>query len=589
MATPKLFAGDCETDPFFSGRVPRPFIWGLYNGKNYWTFRDTSDFVAFISNIECIVYAHNGGKFDWIYLLPFVKSTKAQVINGRIVAMKIGKAELRDSFSIIPEALKKFGDKLEIEYWKLEKSVRDKYMPEIEEYLYRDCKVLFDAVKQYRDIAGKHKTIASNALTFCKKLGIDPGKTNHRFDRKFRRFYYGGRCECFQPGTHHDIYMLDIHSAYPFAMIHDHATGSNFVMQDDFEDMTTEEIQRSFIVIECTSRGAFPLRTKTGLIFPHEYNRFSITGWEYIVAKEFGLISDEKIITVFATDETITFKPYINHWFQFKADHSAKDEKGNRIDPVNYTIGKIMQNSLYGKLAQDIEHYFDYRFEEAGTAICHEKSFNKNDWCERCNQPGKDHGWELYTEFEDHEIHRRESLWKYKHELGDEWEGKGLYNNVATGASINGFTRAHLLRAIHTIGIEHVIYCDTDSIYCSAKADISAIPQTDALGDWELEDRAPIGHFAGKKLYGVKTSKGTPKIAAKGSRLSSKLITKIIDGEEIQYIEDDQNLAFERIKRIAAGETIQWINHAPTFSIDGSAKFVHRNIRATARTTTSSD
>ncbi|MDE2021180.1 MAG: hypothetical protein KGJ13_12665, partial [Patescibacteria group bacterium] len=89
--------------------------------------------------------------------------------------------------------------------------------------------------------------------------------------------------------------------------------------------------------------------------------------------------------------------------------------------------------------------------------------------------------------------------------------------------------------------------------------------------------------------YGVKTSKGVPKIAAKGSRLSSKLITKVIDGEQIRYVEDDQDLAFDRIKRIASGETVTWVNHAPTFSIDGTAKFVHRDIRATAPVTTSND
>jgi len=577
----KIYAADCETDPFFYDRVPMPFLWGLYNGKDYRTFNSTVDFVAAIINLDVIVYAHNGGKFDWIYLLPFVKSTKAQVINGRIVSMKIGRAELRDSYSIIPAPLKEFGAKKDIEYWKLEKSIRHKYMAEIEEYLFYDCKVLWEGVTAYRNIAGTNKTIASNALAFAKKLGIDPGKTNHRFDRKFRFFYFGGRCECFKPGVHKDISILDIHSAYPFAMSHAHATGTRFVDRDNFDDMTKEEIQRSFISIECTSAGAFPLRTKTGLIFPHEYNRFEITGWEYLVAKEFGLIKDEKIIGVFWTPDTITFKPYIDHWFDFKDKHSAKDENGKRIDPKNYTIGKYMQNSLYGKLAQDIQRYYDYRFEEAGTSLCHELKF-KNDYCEKCGQPGKNHGWTLFDEYEDHEIHRRESLWKWKHELGDRWEAKALYNNVATGASITGFTRAHLLKTAHTIGIDHIIYCDTDSLFCDASSDISKVPQTNALGDWELEDRAPVGYFAGKKLYGIKTSKGKPKIASKGSRLSNKLITKIIDGEEIRYIEDDQDLAFEKIKSIAAGETVKWINHTPTFSIDGSAKFIHRDIRATA-------
>jgi hypothetical protein len=579
MARPrKVFACDCETDPFVHERVPVPFLWGLYDGDQFLTFDKTEDFVAYVIDKEILLYAHNGGKFDFMFLLPFVGYTKAQIINGRIVSMMLGKAELRDSYSIIPEALKKFGGKLDIEIWKLEKSQRLKNRPEILRYLKQDCVGLYDAVVQYRLIAGTKKTIASNALAFCKKLGIDPGRTNHKFDQKYRRFYYGGRCECFIPGTHKNVKLIDIHSAYPFAMTHDHATGDNFVRLDNLNGLTTEEIQRSFIVIECTSHGAFPMRTREGLIFPHEYNEFHVTGWEYLVAKEYGLIENETIQEVRFTSDKINFTPYVKHWYNLK---SATDKKA---DPVHYTIYKILMNSLYGKLSQNIMNYYDYKIVLAGERICYkpEYSLENEKLCSKCNELMSDHGWQKYLEFDNHEIHRRESLWQHKFKYGEDWEGKGLYNNVATGASVTGFTRAHLLRAMCQLGRENIIYSDTDGIVCKTSTDLSRIPFSDKLGEWELEGVGEIGHFAGKKLYGIKLANDKYKLATKGSRLNQKHMYKIIDGEQISYQEQDDATGYEQITRLMTGETIVWQNEAPSFKIDGSAKFVVRKIRATA-------
>ena len=544
-----IIAIDAETDPFLFNRVPKPFIWGMYqpspkgygsasDGGNFETFDTTEQLVNRLRNMRVIAYAHNGGKFDFMFMLPFIGETKVQIINGRIVSMFIGACELRDSFAIIPEPLKKFGAKKEIDYGKLESTVRHLHMDEIREYLFYDVKILFDAVTQYRNIAGTRTTIASNALSFARKLGIDPGNTNHTFDREMRNYYYGGRCECFQGGTHKNIKLLDIHSAYPAAMIQEHATGGDLIVQSDFRDMTPDDINRSFIKLECTSRGAFPKRvggSDGGLSFPHEYDLYHVTGWEYRAAKELGLISDEKIVSVRWTQNTISFKEYVTHWFEYKARHDKN------TDPVNYTIGKIMMNSLYGKLAQNPARYFDYKIVAAGTPIDFEN------------------GWELQLEYDGHEIHRRESLWKWKNELGVGWTAKTIYKNVATGASITGYVRAVLLRAMQAVGRHNVIYCDTDGIVLTEGANIDSLNLGKLIGQWGIDDeRAPLGHFAGKKLYAVHQSDGKKKVASKGSKLD-----------------------FDQLERIINGETVNWKNDAPAFSIDGTAKFVTRDIRAT--------
>lgn len=557
-----IAACDCETDPFLAGRIPQPFLWGLYDGKNFHNYDNTGDFVSAVCERDIILYAHNGGKFDFIYLLPFIKSTKAQIINGRIVAMKLGKCELRDSFATVPVGMGQI-QKMEMDVWKMENNVRHLHMPEIIERNRTDCVYLYNLMKTYRDAAGKQKTIASNALSFAKRLGIDPGKTNHRFDAQYRPFYYGGRTECFQPGTHKNLTLLDIHSAYPFAMMHNHATGDEFRWKDDLSGMTREEIQRAFIVLECTAKGCFPMRTKGagGLMFPHEYNQFHVTGWEYIAALDLGLISDVNIQSVRYTKETINFAPYVKHWYDYKARHDKK------TDPINYTIGKIMMNSLYGKLAQNPARYCDYKIVEAGTPICRVPDLDTLDNCRKCGDKGEDHGWNLEREYEGHEIHVRESLWKWKYNFGAEWQAKKLYKNVATGASITGFTRAHLLRAMHALGMNKIVYCDTDGIACLPGADLSAIAVTENIGDWEIEDQnAPVGHFAGKKLYGIQLSKTDPKTGKHKEKIASK----------------GARLTFKDVERVTNGETIRYENQAPTFHIDGTADFIVRNIRSTA-------
>lgn len=591
----QLWAVDCETDPAKYGRIPKPFLWGAYNGTRFLLFRSTDDFVKWAREQRAILYAHNGGKFDFMFLLLFVGATKAQVINGRIVKMHLGKAELRDSYSIVPEALSMFG-KSEIDYRKLEANVRAANDNEIVEYLRIDCVSLYDLVSEFRQVAGKKITIAANALAYSKRLGVNPGKTNHTYDKNLRKFYYGGRCQVFQPGAHKNVRVIDIHSAYPFAMCHDHASGEEFhhISPETFLDLPRDQQQRAFITVECHSRGAFPRRTNTDLEFPTDRDTFYVTGWEYVCAMDLGLISDVIIHDVIVHDRVINFTPYVMHWYDLKANTDKK------TDPIHYHIYKRLMNSLYGKLAQDPGRYYDYRIVPGGTFVCFDYVGPYDGTCANCNDAHINHGWEIYTEYEGVEIQRRTAMHKLEHKYGKAWEGQPIYNNVATGASITGFTRAHLLRAIHAVGIKKVIYCDTDSIICDAKASLSKLSLTENLGDWADEGIATVGLFSGKKIYALSLSEmcdkfkgqiyepcanchremsdhgGHPKVkvASKGSKLYYRDIEWIALGK----LTDPKRHLIKDGERI-----IVWRSDFPSFSIAGEADFVVRNIRQTAR------
>ena len=538
----KVIAADCETDPFKYGRVPVPFVWGAYDGSEFISFNSTDEFAEWAKAQDAFIYAHNGGKFDFMFLLKYLDNCRAKIINGRIAEVKFGKATLRDSYSILPIPLKDFR-KTDFDYWKLEAEVREKYWQEIVDYLEDDCVDLFEIVSAFRDAAGKGLTIAGNAMNYAKRLGIDVGKTNKKFDDKFRKYYHGGRVQCFKAGIIKSVSAFDIKSAYPFAMLHDHATGADHFTDDNLDDYSPEDIGPLFLTVRCYSRSAFPERTATGLEFPEKFGEFHVTGWEYLTAIKHGLIDNVNVVRVVDFLERVNFGDYVHHWFAHKDRADKSGDKAQRV------VGKIMLNSLYGKLAQNPVHYRDYKICNAGTDL------------DELN------GWTLGAEFDEKEIHERPVLWSLQNKYGEEWIDKPVFYNVATAASITGFTRAHLLDAIHTVGARHVVYCDTDCVFVTANADTMALDQSGKIGSWEWEGFSDIAYIGGRKLYAMRyingPKKGIEKIATKGARLS-----------------------YDEVRRVVEGEKIVWENDAPSFSVGHGPKFVRRSIRATAQTLT---
>lgn len=534
-----LITIDCETDPFLEGRVPEPFIWGCYNGSDFKAYANAEDLIADHYNVNCYMFAHNGGKFDFMYLLPLFEETTVLLINGRIVSAKIGKITLRDSYSIIPTSLASY-KKDDFDYSKLERKVRHKFSDEIFAYLKNDCVYLHELVSTYFEKAGNRPTIASNAMGYARKLGIDVGRTSNKFDSIFRDFYFGGRVQAFDCAKFSNINIYDIKSAYPFAMSQSLPTGDVFIVGRELDHMTEAEIAECFIVLSCYSKGAFPVIEEYSLNFPHRLGTYFITGHEYLVAKKHALIQGEQIKQVFQFEESITFKSYVDHWF---ANKETADENG---DAAMRLISKIMLNSLYGKLAQNPLKYYRYKIYPAGTPVDYEN------------------GWTLNAGFDDKELHARPMTWEFENKYGVDWRWHRIHYNVATAASITGKARAMLLDAMATVGFDNVVYCDTDCVFLKDTAQDHLLPQTGELGSWVWEGLADPCYVAGKKLYAAKMVNG-PKIgkikqASKGARLK-----------------------FSDYAKLIKGQTVVWANDAPTFSLGKAPSFMVRRIRATAQ------
>ena len=102
----RLAVIDLETDPFEYGKIPQPFAAGFYSDQTYeqfWGDDCVEQLMYFLHDLKesHLIYAHNGGKFDFLYMLQYFHQ-KINLINGRIVKGNIWRHEMRDSYAALP-------------------------------------------------------------------------------------------------------------------------------------------------------------------------------------------------------------------------------------------------------------------------------------------------------------------------------------------------------------------------------------------------------------------------------------------------------------------------------------------------------
>lgn len=573
---------DCETDPFKAGRFPFPFIFGLYNGDSdeYYEFLTAAEVVAFLEQKRTIVYAHNGGKFDYHYLRQYINSDEPMlVINGRFAKFKIGECEFRDSLNLFPNTrLKDFGVKDEIDYKLMEADRRcdPNVMAEIKRYLRQDCVGLWDVIKRYWSDYGKSLTQAGSSMKVWQKMsGITaPRQTKAQHDQ-YCRFYFGGRVQCFAQGSSNVKFSVaDINSAYPYAMLSEHPISPAAIISDHLPP--DKEINQCFIELDCTSRGAFPWKSDIGeMFFPDDegghrnrMRRYCVTGYEFLTALDLNLITNIIIRRVHNFPAVVEFKDYINHFFEKREQaRKAKDVAG-RI------FGKYFMNSLYGKFGANPEKYREYVIASVDSIL---------DW--------KAKGFTEYKRWGERWLMQRAPTTL---ELSEGTGSKWRYYNVATAASVTGYVRAYLLRGMHLCS--GVLYCDTDSI---AARDCSGLNFGSELGRYKNEGSFDRYHIAGKKMYAFHKQgmsddydgkeeaeeKQTWKIACKG--VNFRTVGAEVNGQRLY--------GPQLIQHIADGGHVEFEPEVPAFSIARdmpdnahedsrvSGHFINRGIRNTAK------
>lgn len=548
MARKILAACDCETDPFdyddsgYADLNIKPFIWGYFNGKTYKEFDSTEAFIDDAKRRPWDFYAHNGGKFDYMYLLDYMDDVQdIKIINGRISKFKIGRATFYDSFNILPVSLAKL-EKQKFDYKKLKKSVRHLHEAEISSYLRSDCVNLYNSIQALFSKRKKKLTLASSAMSEFEAVVAKMPKSDSAYHDKFKEFYFGGRVTHFELGVIHattekPISIIDINSAYPFAMMQNHPYGTKMgrdVIERDCLPTDREDIENCFIELECFSDRALPRRPKKngGIEFYKETNKFKITGWEYLAAIDTGTISDVKIIKVYHFVDCLDFSAYVEKFYAEKVAAELDN------DTVGRMIAKLYLNSCYGKFGQDERKYKKYKIVEDMEAfryILHGSIRDEivddvyKDECEYREEMID--MWELTREFENGmaliECHEDKTYTNDDGEKTDDYE----FYNIATAASITGWVRAYMWRSL--CSVERPLYCDTDSIACFG---VGTLTLGRGLGEWDVE-AASVSRMAiaGKKLYAAFSDDGTTKTASKGVQLSAEEIERVALGAEVEY------------------------------------------------------
>lgn len=549
----EIWAADCETDPFRIGRIPKPFIWGAYeiHSQRYECFGSENTFVDFFSDRRCTVYFHNGGKFDLHYLRPYFKSDEnILLINGRITRAKIGAAEFRDSYSLIPVPLAKY-KKDEFDYTILEEDVRNlpDNMVRIERYLRSDCVNLGNLLSAFFERYGHALTQAGAAMSYWAKNynhGKKPRQSAAQFER-YRPYYYGGRVECFVSGVRDLLFkIVDKNSAYPDAMRAQHPISHEAMQLDGLPD--EKDIPQCFVSLRGVSRGALPFRRESGeLCFPRDecVRTYHCTGWELLAAKAEKALEIDKVLAVHYFRETVSFQDYIEYFYHERKIAKANDDKAGDL------FGKLFMNSCYGGFAMNPENYHEYLLASVERLPEHLAE-----------------GFTSYHPWGD----GRELLWR-KLPLTTQ---QRMYKNIATAASITGYVRAALFRDLQRV--RDPLYCDTDSI---SAVDTAGLAIGAELGQWKIEAECDRYAIAGKKLYAKRKTK------AWWNAECVKADEKKEDRPSIYKVAcKGVNLTPEEIFMIASGGTVKYNPAVPTYSITRTdPRFTSRDVRLTAKPT----
>lgn len=528
-----IFAtGDCETDPFEYGLIPIPFVWGFFTPKkgyvSFWgegVSRETQGadctrkFIDYLYSLDepHLIYMHNGGKFDFMFLLPFLHGNM-KIVNGRILEAKIGPHTIRDSYAAVPVSLSTY-KKDDIDYEKMRADVRHLNKDEILHYLGGDVRYLYEMMVGFQNEFGDVLTIGTAAMRALKEFHKFE-EFNREQDTFFRRFYFGGRNQCFDSGVLSGKWKVyDVNSMYPACMRSMlHPVSTSYIESTRFDEKT------DFVIVEGRNFGALPLKDpkRHFLDFATERGTYYVTGHELRAALDTGTFEIERIVSAFEFSARITFEEFVDTYYTKRL--VAKDA-GEDLLVLFY---KLILNSGYGKFCLNSDNFKDWQITGIDEQL---------DW-----------PWEMEVQNGDFILWSKPSL-------------QTKFFNVATGASITGAARSQLLRGL--AAATHPVYCDTDSIICESLACDS---DSKKLGAWKLEAEGDEIAIAGKKLYALYNNgtvylddKGKPKQASKGARLSA-----------------------DQIRRAAEGGKEIFMNPVPAFKIDGKHQFIKRSIQRTA-------
>ncbi len=471
------------------------------------------DRILIPENDKSIIYAHNGFGFDYKRL--DIRRLAEYGYTGKIVRdknnnykaidLELGgdKWRLQDSLVKFPfTTLKKLLATFAPEYSKLtldfEHENFDSNNIDHVRYAIRDAEGLYKAIEKIDSLFQHHFNISFHASctapglsfkafeTFCKENETDIPQPSQEHIEIFRESYFGGQTLAFDCNWHDEVMALDIHSSYGAAMLNN-PMPSGMSRTVSFRKSPTDLVPESLYYAEVFCPPEIKPILKSAIKKKDKIMRGNFaghfSGWWYglelNLAKKYGMFIEVQKKVEFS-ESTSILQRFIEKILPLReVKKSAED-----------TLGKLLQNSLYGKFASesmDEDLIITTNPPEGAKSVI--------DWSAE----------EIDGEIDD--------------TLDYLWEVENARNSkekpIHWGAYITALAR-HKLNSAILLKPDAVLYCDTDSIFIESQY----LPFFESLigeeyGEWGIEsDKRGRFRAFGAKAYQIgteKKNKGIPR------------------------------------------------------------------------------
>lgn len=513
----KFLVVDIESKDGDSQRAgfTRPFLVGVYDGKSYHQFSNQCDDGPWEENYfargGCIdramrfmlqkkyaghhIYAHNGGRFDFLFFLPWMVkhgpelgfhmniipvASSIQVLDVWRGKNKWRKWRFLDSFKLIPTSLDKAAKAFGLKGKKQHDLNIHESDPQWTEYLRQDCLELYGVLTRFHHyietILGGEvgMTAPSTSIKLLRRRYLKEALPRSQDTHEFvRESYVGGRVEVFEREGEGLSY-FDINSSYPAAMLEAMPAGKATWWEGEPPSWLTENqlgfcevsvnVPKSIHIPPLPMRGSKDNGLPDGkLVFPTGKLRGRWEWDELKLALEVGC-------TIEAWHDSVWYEPV--HMFEdFVRDlYKYRDKSRSEYDEGLAAVVKIMLNSAYGKFGMKTLRKKMYMWDD-------------DDMPENATPAdGTPDSLVWYAE--------------------EETDAPYIMPQIAARVTALGRIRLYRYMMQAQAAGGNVYYCDTDSIITDVREGIETTTELGGLKDEYPEQSGRLmGRFLGPKLY----------------------------------------------------------------------------------------
>lgn len=497
-------------------------LWGPQDSRE-WLYIDGKDSArnALLSMLTIaksdnvwIWYAHNGGKYDALFMLAVADAMrwecKAIISGGRIIQLKTRPKgekkwlQLNDTMSIVQSNLKDAAKGFNLKTQKLLGDEDYSTNPSSwarerrESGCKADCEVVLELLDTVETLVeewgGKLKLTFSAIALSVVKSRVELAKVGIQQNLTARESYMGGRVEVFNHSPDYEMCEWDVTSSYPWSMTQTLPWEFRKRVVGDVDKHIEGKSAIVFARVKVDENVYIPplpyRHADGGVFFPTGTWSAWFTSVELAYARTLGVKVEPAIADIYSSESP--FKEFVNEVFQTKATSQGALRE----------FSKLVLNGCYGKFAQKPERDTVEIFatdEEAFAAFM--------------NAP--DNTLRPLSEFTPRYVSRKTVKWPYQ-----------------THYALASFITAHSRILLHKglIKAKGLAYTDTDSIHAHTS---SKFVEGNKLGQLKVSIPSMHGEYFAAKLYRL-TLPDKQKFKSKGFEVDGTIFESIIEQQPVK-------------------------------------------------------